>query len=558
MSEVRGQIAFSQVGLGALLKQHRLVVPPNQREYAWTEKEVTTLLQDFAKAIADGGRDYFLGTIVTIPRSLNELEVVDGQQRLATTAILLAAIRDHLKTKGETVIVEDIDNTMLTDTDRRRRQRVPRLRLNLDDNEFFRSLITGKTPDDPRKPSHKLMAKAFTEARDQVRRVVSTVDEKDHGDVLNNWLEFIEHSAQVILLKVPTDVNAYTMFETLNDRGLKTSQADLVKNYLFGQAADRLQEAQQKWTLMRGALDSLDEDDITGYLRSALMLMEGYLREPEVYEKVQRQAKGPQQTIIFLTAVANLANSYVALFNPDHEKWNPYPTSINRALATLNLLSVKLMRPLMLAVAIKFNAKEAASAFEKFVAWETRFLIAGNTRTGGAIELPIAHAARRVYTGEITSAKALAAELSGAIPSNEEFRRQFEVARVSKATLARYYLRSLERQAKEEPAPWYIPNDDREAINLEHVLPKNPEANWPAFDEETTGQYSTRLGNLVLLKASQNSDLKSGAFAQKKKAYADSPYALTRHVATVDQWTPKEIDERQKTLAEMAVKTWPL
>lgn len=53
------------------------------------------------------------------------------------------------------------------------------------------------------------------------------------------------------------------MFETLNDRGLKISQSDLVKNYLLGESGPRLGEAQEKWTLMRGALESLEEEDIT-------------------------------------------------------------------------------------------------------------------------------------------------------------------------------------------------------------------------------------------------------------------------------------------------------
>ena len=66
-------------------------MPSNQREYAWTEREVTDLLQDFALAISEA-KPYFLGTIVTIPREEGTLEVVDGQQRLATTAILLSAI----------------------------------------------------------------------------------------------------------------------------------------------------------------------------------------------------------------------------------------------------------------------------------------------------------------------------------------------------------------------------------------------------------------------------------------------------------------------------------
>lgn len=90
--EPKSQIGFEQAGLGSILRQNQLVVPANQREYAWMDRQVKQMFQDFARALNHGG-DYFIGTIVTIPRVNGTLEVVDGQQRLATTAILLAAIR---------------------------------------------------------------------------------------------------------------------------------------------------------------------------------------------------------------------------------------------------------------------------------------------------------------------------------------------------------------------------------------------------------------------------------------------------------------------------------
>jgi uncharacterized protein with ParB-like and HNH nuclease domain len=58
----RGQIHFSQMGIGSVLKQFRLIVPPNQREYSWRSLEVTKLLQDFAKAISEESPEYFLGS----------------------------------------------------------------------------------------------------------------------------------------------------------------------------------------------------------------------------------------------------------------------------------------------------------------------------------------------------------------------------------------------------------------------------------------------------------------------------------------------------------------
>jgi uncharacterized protein with ParB-like and HNH nuclease domain len=69
------EIGFAQLGLASVLKQNQLAVPPNQREYSWTSKEVRTLFQDFAKAISEGdAHSYFLGTIVTIPRAHGVLE----------------------------------------------------------------------------------------------------------------------------------------------------------------------------------------------------------------------------------------------------------------------------------------------------------------------------------------------------------------------------------------------------------------------------------------------------------------------------------------------------
>ena len=56
------EIGFAQLGLGSVLKQYNLAVPPNQREYAWTEKEVEALFQDLAKEITNKGQSYFLGT----------------------------------------------------------------------------------------------------------------------------------------------------------------------------------------------------------------------------------------------------------------------------------------------------------------------------------------------------------------------------------------------------------------------------------------------------------------------------------------------------------------
>lgn len=244
---------FEEAGLGSVLKQHLLAVPPNQREYSWTDEEVIQLFQDYARAIDEDG-PYFLGTIVTISGDAGTLEVVDGQQRLATTAILLAGIRDKLDEINEEILVESINNEFLTGIDRKTRERIARLRLNVDDAQVFEQLMQpGDAALEATRDSHDRLIDATAEAAKFVEALVSVVAPSDQGDLLERWVTFIEHRALVILLTVPDGADAYKMFETLNDRGLRTSQADLIKNYLFGRSGDRLAEVQNKWSYMRGA-----------------------------------------------------------------------------------------------------------------------------------------------------------------------------------------------------------------------------------------------------------------------------------------------------------------
>jgi hypothetical protein len=552
------EIGFAQLGLASILKQNQLIVPPNQREYSWTVKEVRTLLQDFAKAISGGGGSYFLGTIVTIPRVGGALEVVDGQQRLATTAIMLSAIRDYLRSRDD-MIAQSIDSEFLTVIDRTSRARVPRLHLNLDDNDYFRARLTGSQPvPAATKASHNLLDAAFTEAQHQVLRIVAGFDEKDHGDTLNQWITFMELRALAVLLRVPNDADAYRMFETLNDRGLRTSQSDLVKNYLFGRSGDRMGEVQQKWAFMRGALETIEEDDITiTFLRHALTAIHGFVRETQVYETVQNIAKAPQPVVTFASQLETLANSYVAIHNADHEKWNKYSDATRKAVAVLNLFDIKPLRPLILAAAQKLPDKEAERALQFCVSLSVRLMIASSTRTG-TVEEGLAAAAHNIFVGKITTAADLKNELKALTPTDGPFAAAFEIATVSNRKLARYYLRSMELAKNNEDEPWHIPNDDPSMINLEHVLPERPEGNWPQFTDEQVKLYYKRIGNLCLMRASDNSAAKSAGFKTKKPIFAKSPYTLTNQIAAATDWTTAEITDRQKTLAGIAVKTWPL
>lgn len=558
MANSQDVIGMEQLGLGAVLRRYRLLVPTNQRDYAWSDKEVRALLEDLSFAMANDENQHFFGTLVTIPRDHGVLEVVDGQQRLATTAIVLSVMRQIVSNSAGNLATAL--QSFLSDVDSKTLEMAPKLSLNTADTAVFHSLILNGDASkivQPNRESHALMTNAYTTAREYMLNVSSTVSGSNQTKIFQNWMNFIEYNAKVILLVVPNNSNAYKMFETLNDRGLRVSQSDLVKNHIFGEAKGRLNEAQSIWSYIKGALETLDEDDITiNFLRQALISINGPIRQAEVYEKVQAVAKGVSTSLAFLTELEGLASDYVSLSNPDSEKWNSYPAKVRRSLSVLNLFDIKPFRPLLMAVARKFDSKEASDVFEQMVSYGVRIIIASSTRSG-SIEQQCGKTAKLITDGNISTAKGLQDSIKSIIPNDDQFRDAFEIATVSQAKFARYYLRSLEMAAKGEPDPYLLPNDDAGAINLEHILPQKPLNEWPEFNEEDVRTYSRRIGNMALLKAKANSTLQSSNFDTKKAAFKGSPYATTDMIAHEAKWGIEQITSRQKYLASLALKAWP-
>ena len=253
----------------------------------------------------------------------------------------------------------------------------------------------------------------------------------------------------------------------------------------------------------------------------------------------------------------SLAGEYVALSNPESANWTDYPKKIRDNIKVLTLFDIAPLKPLLLASAKKMSKKEAALTFEKAVAIGVRLIIASRTTTQ-SVEKPLGDVAHKVWLGEITDSTGVIAALGASIPNDQQFREAFERATVSKAQLARYYLRSLERVAKLEPDPWLIPNDDPAIITLEHVLPLKPESSWPDWSSDDVTAYVKRIGNMVLLPSQVNSTIRSSRFADKRQHFIDVPYVTTSMVGDKLAWLPTQVSERQIVLADLALRAWPL
>lgn len=557
------RLEIGRQGIAKLIKDGNLCVPPNQREYAWKDEHVTDLYQDIAKAIGDDEPDYFLGSVV-VARSNGSLEVFDGQQRIATTVILLAAIRDYYLDNNDRERAGIIETDYLMSRNLGTLEPQPKLTLSKIDHDFYLKKVLD--PDSAIRlamlstcESHERIQKATQLARQHVEAIVAPYPPAARSQRLSEWVSFLVERATVICVQVADDKSAYVVFETMNDRGLRPSAADLLKNHLFGLAGNRLDEAERNWIAMTGALDTVadaDEDIVVDYVRHLWISQNGPTRTRELFDKIKQEVRSRQSAVDLSAQLAQNAVFYAALLNPAHDFWNPYGATARKHIATLQNLGMKQLRPLLLAGLKKFPEAEISRFLLTLVCWAVRFLITGGAGSG-VLEGHYGRSAQQIHNSQIADIRALASAMIAVVPPDQAFRSAFSTARVSKANLARYYLRALQLKDDGEREPQYVPNDDASDINLEHILPQAPSLEWPGLDADTFRANTNRIGNLVLLQAGRNRLLASSGYATKRPVLQASAFSLTRSAASVPGWGPNEISQRQTSLADLAVQTWP-
>ena len=565
MDDTSTGLSFEERGIASALSHRILRVPLNQRSYAWEKDEVSTLLDDLYRAFDAGEPIYFLGAIVLTRGPNKQWEVADGQQRLATTSILIAAVRDYLLELEDEDGAKKYQSTYLLDYDVRKKDLTPKLYLNFQDHDFFVDTIL-KAPKD-REPfdgspfdSHELMADAAKLARAHVRNMVAALPRAEKANRLYDWIDFLSDAAKVIVIMVPGKVgNAFKMFETLNARGMEASKTDILKNFLFDLAQARIADVHTRWISMLSTIEGAGEDALlVKFVRHYWITQQGPTTDRDLGDAIEKAIRTERQAVDMVMALDSYASDYVALLAPrDHARWNEFSRAARDAIYTITReLGGEQIRPLMLAVARSFPVKEAEKAFQTMVSWAVRFLIAGGGG-GGVMDRSYGMRARDVARGTITTARQLSAEMASVIPSDALFKSAFANASVRKTSLARYYLRALELHIKAEKHPQFVPSDDTTAVNLEHILPVNPSEGWDV-SPELAAVFHKRLGNMVLLSSKQNVEIGNAPYSEKRVVISASPFILTTDVARSDDWGPKQIEARQNELAALAPLVWPL
>lgn len=536
-------------------------VPLYQRDYMWEQEQWEALWEDVLES-RTAPFPHYMGALVLQRVVKGPTQVIDGQQRLATLVVACVAVLDLLRERGDTARYELLRARYVGSPDPGSLRWQSKLVLNETDNDFFQEFIVNLealSADRVRllRGSNKRLWSALEFFRDKWRNLVPP--ERDGEALVAAFQESMGTQLQFTTITVDDELNAYSVFQTLNARSLQLTSTDLLKNYLFsllkGGKVD-LDHARMKW---RRIVETVEAETLPTFLRQYWISRRKLVRADRLFKVLKSEVTSREQAFALLEALDSGAVWFRALSDPNDELWAESRECIEHVRA-LTLLDVSQHIPLLLACFSRgFDLKRIESVLRSCLVLFFRHSVIGR-RNPSELEQRFNQVAIAVSEQKLASPKAIWLGVDGReglrdlYVSDEDFKADFARAELArrgrKARLPRYVLFAID-QKMGGPAGDF----ETSTATLEHVLPENPGADWETFSDEDRRRFTARIGNYVLLDRDQNRNLGNLPYSQKAQAFRTSPWPTTRLAEAAD-WTPQAIIGRQEKLAEVAVNVW--
>jgi hypothetical protein len=538
-------------------------IPPYQRPYAWEEEEACALFDDLLASMGSTSKEkletvapYFLGSVVVIKPDGNPCaEVVDGQQRLTTLTILIAALCAEVPMDFRSAIrgllYDDADP--LRGTPNRYR-----LTLRERDAQFFQKYVQVEGALDKLaalnvaslSDSQKNLLQNARALRERVRAL-----EVERRTLL---ARYVATRCFLVVVSTPTFESAFRIFSVLNDRGLDLSHADVLKADVLG-AIPREDERglyADKW---EGVEEELGRDPFRNLFSHIRTIFVRKKVEKSVLEEIRKEVKPETRPKWFVDdVIVPYADALAIVQNAAYQNVADV-TAINGKLQWLGKIDNVDWVPAALVIVSRWqnepvSLERCVGALERLASalMVGRADITERSNRYGSILKTLAECGFDV-----------AAAVNALVPTGNEIRRAAEVVNGSLYLMPKvraYVLLRLDAALATSEAP-----HPRANPTVEHVLPQTPEVGskwltwWP--DEAVRTTWTHRLGNLVLLTQRKNSQAGRLDFDEKKKKYFSnkagvSDFPLTTQVLQETDWTPVVVARRQTDLLAIVERLW--
>jgi Protein of unknown function DUF262/Protein of unknown function (DUF1524) len=536
-------------------------VPAFQRDYAWEEEQWEDLWNDISELRLAPGTFHYMGALVLEAASDREFQIIDGQQRVATLSLLaLAVIQRLLTLPGDEAMQQanrdratQLRSRFIGEKDPASLQESSKLFLNDTDDGFYQDyMVQLRTPQNPKAlpKSNRLLWQC---AEWFLKRITDLGLE---GESLARLLsDTVARQLLFIQITVEDDLSAYTVFETLNARGLELSSTDLLKNYLFSRVKTPtdLRALQRRW---RQLIGTVKHERFPEFLRYHLLCRFPQVRKQRLFKTVRDEVQSAGEVFALIEALEARADLFAAMDDAAHEYWLELP-SAQPYVRELALFGVRQHTPLVFAAWECLGRDDFVRVLKLLCVLSFRYTVIGGINTN---ELePAYHAAAKGLLEQFIQTPAGVFDVLRSIyVDDERFVRDFSGKEIDthgrRKRLVKYVLCKLEADESGVSRDW-----ETDPATIEHILPENPSLVWDeVFAPDRQKDYIYRLGNLLLLEASLNRACNNGAFAQKLPLYAQSAYAVTQQLANTPppEWTSAAVNARQAQMARRAAHVW--
>lgn len=553
-----------------LFSTKRYKVPTYQRSYSWGQAEAA----DFISDIQGDTSIYFLGSLIFNNESLkkeNVIEIIDGQQRLLTITLFMAAIRDVFKELGDT------DHAKL----------VQRQNISIEDNrgklanriicgdttqkfvQLFQKIDTEKGKIKPTTKEQKLILGNYKFFKERINDELKLYTDKDKKiDTLLNLRQKV-YDLKVINITIENEDDAYEVFETVNARGVELSVSDLLKNLIFKRIKKDGETDINTVSLWNTIISNVEdtETELKKFLRYYWLSKHAFITEKKLFKEIKKNTTDYKQ---FLQDLVNASEDYRMLLDPDVDDWKDIKDGdkIVKILENLDIMKVSQCYVLFMSILrnskkINTNPKRIFELIEKFTfQYSVVSKLQANqvekiySKFAIQIENSVRDESSKKLAGKVQSILSeLESSLKKIKPTKQQFTEGFNELEYGRSENARklvtYILSKFNYQDSSGENKIDFTN-----VNIEHILPQKPGKAWNLKKSDVKG-YVDKIGNLALVSTKYNSSMGNKSINEKAKMLEKSEIKTTntlakKIIANGNKWGEKEILERHKIMANEA------
>lgn len=532
----------------SILKKGQYIIPEYQREYDWTEENLNEFIQDINESTED---NYFIGHMVCEGNyNGTSFKVIDGQQRITTITIMLSVLRDIFYENSMDNLANGLHENYIFAKDKNYIEYV------ILDNKMpypiLQSYVQSK-PDkkDKSKPAVKSGEKKIIRAYDKFYKEWRYLNEEQLKKLRDKILNL-----EIIFVAVDDEVDAFTIFETLNAKGKDLTPLDLIKNQVFKNYCRQphIDEPNDSW---KQIIENSKEKNLK-FLNYFWASKYKKVSDRKIYKEFIKEAsKSDFNYNSFLKDLFNDSKIFQKITNPQSNDWNKQGEfRVYVALDAIQVFNIEVANSLLISLVREYENKHISLIYlSKSLEIIEKFHFINNAIMSGrssGLDTMYSRISRDLFNAQDKHSKHrviddMIKKLKDKLPTSEQFKANidnklyYSSNNTKQKKLVQYVLKRLEYEKQNY-------NVELKDISLEHIYPEKFDENWEKLDDK----YIQNIGNLVLLDKNINSKIGNKKYSDKQKTILDeSTLITTKDVFEKNtNWNKEKIEERKNLLIE--------